>query len=180
MRFAFCLVAVFAFATSADAFGRRSRLAPAAGATTVTRSAASSQSTSTSSCPNGKCSLTTTATSSSSTVATTTAAVGSADALDVVNAQRAARGLRPYLRDDGLAAAAHAAAAHRAERRLFGHTENDFRFLPVGARATAAGCAAYPAHYGFMACATYENHTYAGAASVTGPDGRVYHHLVVR
>lgn len=101
------------------------------------------------------------------------------DALDQVNAQRAARGLPPFARDHGLALGAQAAAAHRASARMFGHTANDFAFLPPGARASAAGCAAYPAHYGFMACCTYDRAIYAGAASVPGPDGRVYHHLFV-
>jgi hypothetical protein len=101
------------------------------------------------------------------------------DALTVLNAQRASRGLRPYIRDAGLTVAAEAAAAFRAAHRLFGHTDNDFRFLPAGVRAHAAGCAAYPREYGFMACACYENWTHAGAAWVQGADGRYYCHLFV-
>jgi hypothetical protein len=110
---------------------------------------------------------------------TATAAVGTGDGLDEVNAKRAARGLRPFVRDEGLAQAARACAAARAERGLFGHTSNDFGFLPPGARADAAGCAAYPASYGWMSCCTYENYTHAGAAWVTGRDGRRYMHLFV-
>lgn len=102
------------------------------------------------------------------------------DALDEVNAKRAARGLRPYVRDDGLTRAAQSCAAFRAQHRLFGHTSNDFQFLSAGSRASAAGCAAYPASYGWMSCAVYENHTYAGAAYVTGTDGKRYMHLFVR
>lgn len=102
------------------------------------------------------------------------------DALDEVNALRAARGLRPFLRDEGLVAAARACAAHRAERRLFGHTSNDFSFLPHGSSASAAGCAAYHASYGWMSCCTYDSYTYAGAAYVTGADGKRYMHLFVR
>src|SRR5262245_27206415 len=45
---------------------------------------------------------------------------GSGDGLDEVNAQRAARGLRPYVRDEGLTQAAQKCAAFRAERGLFG------------------------------------------------------------
>src|SRR4029077_5254922 len=44
-------------------------------------------------------------------VTTPDAAVG--DGLDEVNAQRAARGLRPYVRDDGLTQAARACAQFR-------------------------------------------------------------------
>jgi hypothetical protein len=102
------------------------------------------------------------------------------DGLDEVNAKRAARGLRPFLRDDGLTLAARAAAAFRARYGLFGHTSNDFAFVPAGTPATSAGCAAYPAGYGWLSCCTYESYTYAGAAWVTGADGRRYMHLFVR
>lgn len=101
------------------------------------------------------------------------------DALAAVNAKRAARGLRPYQFDAALTAAAQACASHRANARMFGHTANDFHFLPAGARAEATGCAAYPLSYGFMACAIYDNYTYAGAAMVPGPDGKIYCHLFV-
>jgi hypothetical protein len=108
------------------------------------------------------------------------ASVADGDGLDEVNAQRAARGLRPYIRDDGLTQAARACAQFRAAHGLFGHTANDFAFLPAGAFASAAGCAAYPASYGWMSCCVYEGHTYAGAAYVTGRDGKRYMHLFVR
>jgi uncharacterized protein YkwD len=97
-----------------------------------------------------------------------------------VNAQRAARGLRPYVRDDGLTQAAMSCAAFRAERGMFGHTSNDFAFLPAGSTAASAGCAAYPASQGWMSCCVHENYTYAGAAYVTGRDGRRYMQLFVR
>jgi hypothetical protein len=105
---------------------------------------------------------------------------GTVDGLDEVNAQRAARGMRPYVRDDGLTQAAKACAAFRAERGMFGHTSNDFAFLPAGSTAASAGCAAYPANQGWMSCCVYENYTYAGAAYVTGRDGRRYMQLFVR
>jgi hypothetical protein len=102
------------------------------------------------------------------------------DGLDEVNAKRAARGLRPYIRDEGLTQAAFACAQHRAARRLFGHSSNDFAFVPAGTSARSAGCAAYPASHGWMSCCTYDNYTYAGAAWVTGGDGKRYMHLYVR
>jgi hypothetical protein len=102
------------------------------------------------------------------------------DGLAEVNAKLAARGLRPFLRDEGLAQAARACAQFRAAHGLFGHTSNDFAFVPAGAHAASAGCAAYPAGYGWMSCCVYDGYTYAGAAWVTGRDGRRYMHLFVR
>jgi hypothetical protein len=102
------------------------------------------------------------------------------DGLDEVNAKRAARGLRPFIRDEGLMQAARSCAAYRAQYGLFGHTSNDFGFVPAGSAASSAGCAAYPAGYGWMSCCTFDNYTYAGAAYVTGRDGRRYMHLFVR
>jgi hypothetical protein len=102
------------------------------------------------------------------------------DALAELNAVRAARGLRPYLRDDYLTAGAKNVADFRAERMIEGHTSNDFGGLPVGCQASASGCAAWPAGMGWGACCTYENWTYAGAAYSVGRDGRRYMHLFVR
>ena len=103
-----------------------------------------------------------------------------ADALEQVNAQRASRGLAPYARDGGLSLAAEQAAQYRAANRLFGHCSNDFAFLPPGSSADAAGCAAHPPSYGFLACAVYDGYQFAGAATVIGSDGLAYHHLFVR
>lgn len=103
-----------------------------------------------------------------------------ADALGEVNAARAARGLKPFLRDEGLMQAARDAAQDRAVRRIAGHTSNDFAYLPPGSFASAAGCAALAPSWGFQACCQYENWTYAGAATIRGTDGRLYHHLFVR
>lgn len=105
------------------------------------------------------------------------------DALDEVNAARARRGLRPYLRDAGLTQAAQSAATYRATHRIFGHVSGgmgDFRFLPPGSHASAAGCGALEPSWGFRSCAMFESWTYAGAATVRGADGRLYHHLFVR
>ena len=160
------LVLLCVSSNPADAGPFRNRSRPAAA---VSYSQASSV---TSSCANGVC-TTTVATSTVVTVATSGAA------LDEVNAKRAARGLRPFVHDPLLTAAAERCAAFRATQRMFGHTSNDFAFL-LGASASAAGCAAYPASYGFMACCVYDGYTYAGAATVVGPDGRSYHHIFVR
>jgi hypothetical protein len=112
--------------------------------------------------------------------ATATTEITAVDGLDEVNAKRAARGLRPFIRDEGLTIAARGAAIFRARYGMFGHTSNDFAFLPAGHSAASAGCAAYPSSYGWMSCCTYENYTYAGAAWVTGADGRRFMHLYVR
>lgn len=107
------------------------------------------------------------------------------DGLDEVNAKRAARGLPPFARDDGLTRAAYDCARFRAARLMFGHTANDFAFVPPGCHAESAGCAAYPyaadgVTYGWMSCDTYDPYRYAGAAWVTGVDGRRFMHLFVR
>lgn len=102
------------------------------------------------------------------------------DALDEVNAYRARRGLRPFIRDPGLTIAALGAARARAASLLFGHTGNDFQFLPAGVTASAAGCAAYADSFGWMSCCADDNYTFAGAAWVRGRDGKRYMHLFVR
>jgi hypothetical protein len=105
---------------------------------------------------------------------------GLAEALDEVNAVRAARGLPPYVRDANLTAAATACAEFRAARLIAGHTANDFAALPPGTAASAAGCAAWEPGLGWGSCCTYDRYTYAGAAYATGRDGRRYMHLFVR
>ena len=105
---------------------------------------------------------------------------GAVEALDEVNAKRAASGLRPFIRDHGLTQAASACASFRARMRLFGHTGNDFSFCPPGCSAVSAGCAAYPPGFGWMSCDVYDNYTFAGAAWAMGDDGRRYMHLFVR
>src|SRR6185312_753535 len=102
------------------------------------------------------------------------------DALAEVNAKRAARGLPGFVADPALTQAAQAAAAFRATNRIEGHTSNDVAFLPPGSAAHAAVCAAIDSSWGFLSCCQWERWTYAGAASVVGSDGKVYHHLFVR
>jgi hypothetical protein len=101
-------------------------------------------------------------------------------ALAQVNALRAARGLPPYQHDPQLHEAAKACAAHRATYRIAGHTANDFVFVPAGASATSAGCAAWPRGSGFGSCCIYDGYRYAGAATVLGADGVEYHQIFVR
>jgi hypothetical protein len=105
------------------------------------------------------------------------------DALDEVNAARAARGLPPFARDPGLTSAAQAAADHRAQYFIAGHIGGgmgDFGFLPPGIWADAAGCGAMEASWGWNTCCTYEHYQSAGAAVAWGRDGRRYMHLFVR
>lgn len=104
----------------------------------------------------------------------------SGDAIDEVNATRAARGLSPFKHDPQLTVAAREAAKQRAASHIAGHLANDFACLPSGAVATAAGCGAWLPGEGWGTCCTYDNYTYAGAAWVMGSDGRRYMHLFVR
>lgn len=101
-------------------------------------------------------------------------------ALDEVNAARAARGLKPFIYDEGLARAAAGCAEWRAARLCEGHTPNDFAAVPRGYSARVAGCAAWPAHMGWGSCDTFANHTYCGAAWVMGRDNRRYMHAFYR
>jgi len=101
------------------------------------------------------------------------------DGLVEVNQRRAARGLRPFLRDEQLSRAAAAAADFRAARLMAGHTSSDFAFLPSGASASSAGCAAWPQGMGWGSCCSEDNWRYAGAAYAIGRDGQRYMHLFV-
>lgn len=104
------------------------------------------------------------------------------DALAEVNAARAKRGLRPFLRDDLLTLGAMRLASYRAAHRIEGHLKSDFSLLPEGANARATGCAAWPPEDGWGACETYSReYTRAGAAWAMGKDGRLrFMHLVLR
>lgn len=135
-------------------------------------------------CPNGNCAASVPATPTTPKPVTAAKPIEPAtDPLAQVNARRAAAGLRPYQHDPALTTAAKAAATYRARYRIKGHViggMGDFQFLPPGTQATAAGCAAWPPADGFGSCAMYDSYTFAGAASVQGEDGLVYHHLFVR
>jgi hypothetical protein len=102
------------------------------------------------------------------------------DALAEVNAARATRGLKPFIKDADLTTGAINVADFRAARLIAGHTSNDFAGLPAGCSATSAGCAAWEPSWGWGACCTYENHSFAGAAWAMGRDGRRYMQLFVR
>lgn len=101
------------------------------------------------------------------------------DGLDEVNAARAARGLKPFIRNDALTAGAKACADFRAASRIQVHTSNDFAFAPAGANVSATGCAAWPVSLGWGACCTFDNYTHAGAGIAYGPDGLRYMSLFV-
>lgn len=105
---------------------------------------------------------------------------GAVEALHEVNAERAKRGLRPYVMCPQLTAGALNLAQHRAKLLCAGHTVNDFSGLPVGTTAKASGCAAWHPSWGWGSCATFDNFTYAGAAYAVGRDGRRFMHLFVR
>ncbi len=102
------------------------------------------------------------------------------DALAVVNADRAAKGLKPFIRDAGLTAAAIAACDYREAHRIEGHTGNDFQFLPAGCSADAAGCGAVPPIFGFATCCLNDDYQYAGAAWLRGRDGQNWCHIFCR
>lgn len=103
------------------------------------------------------------------------------EALDEVNATRAARGLYPYVYDEGLTVAAKRLALTRATYLIEGHLANDFAAVPPGSYARSTGCAAWPPHLGWGSCCQYDTQfRYAGAAWHMGRDGRRYMHLVVR
>lgn len=105
------------------------------------------------------------------------------DALEEVNAARAARGLKPYLPDPLLTQAAYAAASYRAARLINGHVDGprgDFHFLPEGAVSNTAGCGGLEPSWGWGACGTYGNYTHCGAAWVLGRDGKRYMHAFYR
>lgn len=101
-------------------------------------------------------------------------------AMNAVNEARARRGLPAFREDPELSKGAQAAAEFRAANRIEGHTRNDFAYLPPGASARAAGCAAWPVEMGWGSCCAYENWSYAGAGWAMGADGRRYMHLFVR
>lgn len=111
---------------------------------------------------------------------TSVCATGSCGALDEVNATRARHGLPAFRFDAQLTIAAQKCAECRAASLTAGHTKNDFAFVPAGASAKAAGCAAWHPAQGWGACCTFEAWTHAGAAFAIGRDGKRYMQLFVR
>lgn len=109
-----------------------------------------------------------------------TISVAADDALIEVNTARIQRRLPPFVPDPGLTAAAKACADYRAANLIRGHTRNDFQFLPMGTRASAAGCAALTPDWGWQSCCSWERWQFAGAAVTMGRDGRRYMQLFVR
>lgn len=106
-----------------------------------------------------------------------------ADAFADLNAYRERNGLPKFARDEGLSRAAEEIVQFRAARLMRGHTPSDFAFLPRGSGADAAGCndePGIPGVHGILACGLNDDHTHAGAAVTTGPDGRVYWHVFYR
>ena len=161
-KYAICIVALCAITAIVDAgpFGRRGRRGHG--------------------CSSDGCAVPTAVVESVATESVVWADRHQQSALAEVNATRATRGLPPFAEDSTLTEAATKAATYRAERGIEGHTANDFAFLPTGASATAAGCAAWPIGMGWGACCTYESWRSAGAAAVIGRDGRRYMHIFVR
>lgn len=101
------------------------------------------------------------------------------DSLEEVNTMRASYGLKPFLWDRHLTAAAMGTARWRAQNLSFGHLD-DFYFVPDGTRADACGCAAYEASFGWLSCCMTSDYQFAGAAYVLGRDGKRYMSLAVR
>lgn len=136
--------------------------------TSTTRTAASSQ------CVNGVCTV-----QSSSTTDVKVRGDAAFDALNLVNQQRAAMGLKPFIRDEALTAAAMSLSVHRAQHRIAGHTRNDFQFLPPGSNATASGCCYTPRSDWGACCTDDRKATHAGAA-VAVVNGRWFCSIFVR
>jgi hypothetical protein len=105
---------------------------------------------------------------------------GAQNAMAEVNAARAARGLRPFVEDPELTAAAMQCADFRAARLMAGHTISDFSALRPGVSASASGCAAWPAWMGWGSCCWEDDYLEAGAAFTVGPDNLRYMHIFVR
>ena len=159
MRFALSTLALLTLALSADAAGIRHRSRTFVGprGTTFHRE------------------------STSASFPVAPAGLEHTSAMQCLNAQRARLGLPPFAEDPALTAGAQACANARAQRCQFGHTVNDFGFLPPGAYADSGGAGCWDSYFGFMACGNdSRQHRVAGAGWARGPDGRVYCTLFVR
>jgi hypothetical protein len=112
---------------------------------------------------------------------------GVQDGLDEVNAKRAARGLPPFIRDEGLSRGAARCASIKAANCHSGHLNggmSDFACLDPGVHCRSTGADGSKCHlgdgWGWMTCCTFDNYQYAGAAWAIGPDGCRYMSLFVR
>jgi hypothetical protein len=108
------------------------------------------------------------------------------DALDLVNKDRLAWGMKPFVRDGLLVKAAAACVKFRAKHGIWSHS-NDFYFFPEGVEPTAkaTGAEGMDPHWrsgaGWGTCCTDDpNFTHAGAAWAIGADGHLYMSLFVR
>src|SRR5579864_374468 len=99
------------------------------------------------------------------------------DALDAVNATRAAVGLQPFAKDPSLQQAAEGAALARAESGISGHVD-DFSYPPPGSTAAAAGAGCSDGRT-WSTCCTFDQYHRAGAAWRKGKDNRFYCHIFV-
>lgn len=136
-------------------------------------------------CPSGACSSGGTCPAPSGKAeAVASPRPGVSSGLDQVNARRAAAGLPLYRRCPDLEAAAEACVRYRARARIRGHVPDglgDFRFLPAGVNARAAGADWYGATAEFATCAMYDTeYTEAGCASAVDDSGNWYHQIFVR
>ena len=108
------------------------------------------------------------------------------DFLDAVNAQRARRGLRPFIRCPGLTRAAKKCAKIKARYCISGHLPggmSDFSCIEDGTLCAATGAdgskiAANDPNW--FTCCMDDNYTFAGASAAIGPDGCKYMSLFVR
>lgn len=162
MRLTLCLLTILAFALPADARGRRGGVVMP-------------------SQPQGFQAVgnETTLIPGTLILAVPTTPGATKDMLDELNEQRRRRGMRPLTLCPALQEAARACAAYRAQRDIRGHTD-DFAFVPKGAWSSSAGAACWPPSYGFGGCGRFDANTYAGAATVIGPNGLAYHHIFYR
>jgi hypothetical protein len=195
IRILLCVAALLCLVADAEATGRRGRQRCSSGCSTGAcySGGCSAGNCSVSNCSDGSCSTGSCSTGSCSapvvsqtpTVKTAPGQASCDDALAEVNAARAQRGLKPYVNDPVLNAAARKCAEWRAARLCEGHCslpQGDFTFLepvyPVG--TCVGGCAAWEPSWGWGACATYDGYTYCGAAWKLGADGKRYMHLFCR
>jgi len=107
-------------------------------------------------------------------------------AMERVNSKRATRGLRPFVEDPVLTAAAQKCADYRAANNIYGHSR-DFDWIPPGHPHGPAGCEGFACwdvattqlFGGWGSCCEDENWTHAGAGMVIR-NGHCFMELIVR